>query len=181
MAAPITLDLGAAKTGSAMGTTPLPQTVSGDGAKTISSSPTRRIAVPKKYTVAILILLTLVLVFGGIAYAAPGVLKNLTNIVPGGASLSSSATVTITPTSKVTKNTYVITAVTGTPSPSQRQVQARILTYTTPAQTRTANATGVKQSPGVRATGSLTFYNGSTSPFHCSCWYTVLLLVVEYN
>jgi hypothetical protein len=61
-------------------------------------------------------------------------------------------------------NTYEISAVTGTPGSSQRQVQARKLSYTTTTQNKTVNATGVKQTPAVAATGSLTFYNAlSTS------------------
>ena len=137
---------------------------SGTGGSGSSGGPARRNAVPRWLIAAALVILTLLLVFGGIAYAAPSVFKNFTNIVPG-VSLSSSATVTITPTSKNIKNTYVITAVTGTPSASQRQVQARILTYTTPSQSKTVNATGIKKTPGARASGTLTFFNGSTSAF----------------
>ncbi len=108
-----------------------------------------------------LAILTLLLIFGTIAYAAPGMLNHFA--IPGVAN-TSTATVTITPATKTLKNTYVITAITGKPSASQRQVQARILS-TSPSQTQTVKATGVKQTPGARATGSLTFYNGSTSPF----------------
>jgi hypothetical protein len=110
-----------------------------------------------------LLLLTLLLVFGGIAYAAPGMLSHFSNIVPAGP-LSSTATVTIVPATKTLKNTYVITAVTGKPDASQRQVQARILSANL-SQSQTVTATGRKQTPGARATGSLTFYNGSTSSF----------------
>jgi hypothetical protein len=51
--------------------------------------------------------------------------------------------------------------VTGHPDPTKRQVQARILTYTSPTQMKTVNATG--SIPGARATGSLTFINTSSS------------------
>ena len=139
-----------------------PRSATGGGGN--SGGPTRRNAAPRWLIAVALIILTLLLVFGGIAYAAPGMLKNFTSIIPG-TSLSSPATVTITPITKTIKNTYVITAVTGSPSASQRQIQARMLTYTTPSQTKTVNATGVKQTQGTRATGSLTFYNGSTSAF----------------
>jgi hypothetical protein len=108
-----------------------------------------------------LALLTLLLIFGTIAYAAPGMLSHFA--VPGVAN-TSTATVTITPATKTLKNTYVITAVTGKPNASQRQVQARILS-TSLSQSQTVKATGVKQTPGTRATGTLTFYNGSASPF----------------
>jgi hypothetical protein len=108
-----------------------------------------------------LALLTLLLIFGTIAYAAPGMFSHFA--IPGVAN-TSTATVTITPATKTVKNTYVITAITGKPGASQRQVQARILS-TSPSQSQTVKATGVKQTPGARATGSLTFYNGSTSPF----------------
>lgn len=108
-----------------------------------------------------LAVLTLLLIFGTIAYAAPGMFSHFA--IPGVAN-TSTATVTITPATKTVKNTYVITAITGKPGASQRQVQARILS-TSPSQSQTVKATGVKQTPGARATGSLTFYNGSTSPF----------------
>jgi len=51
--------------------------------------------------------------------------------------------------------------VTGTPDPSQRQVQARQLSSTSPAQSRTVKATGVMQTNGMRATGRITFYNSA--------------------
>ncbi len=73
-----------------------------------------------------------------------------------------SATVTITPGSQVVKNTYAISAVIGTPDPSRRQVQARLLYATTPAQSKTVNATGTGSMPATQATGTLTFYNSAT-------------------
>ncbi len=110
-----------------------------------------------------LILLILLFIFGGIAYAASGIVSYFTGGKSAGL-FSSSSTVTITPATKTLKNAYVITAIIGKPSASQRQVQARILSAS-PSQSQTAKATGVKQTPGTRATGTLTFYNGSTSPF----------------
>lgn len=72
------------------------------------------------------------------------------------------ATVTITPTSKDVKDTFVIFGVTGTPDPSRRQVQARVLSSTSTEQ-RTVPATGVEQTSGERAIGVLTFINVSSS------------------
>jgi len=99
----------------------------------------------------------LFLIFMGIAYAAPGVF-GLAGVLPG---TSPTATVMITPAHKDLKNTYVITGVTGTPNASQRQVQARLLTSTTPSQSKTVNATGQVSTPAVQATGKLTFINGN--------------------
>lgn len=52
-----------------------------------------------------------------------------------------SAIVIITPASAEVKDNFAINAVTGTPSPAERQVQARILTATS-AEMATADATG---------------------------------------
>ena len=105
-----------------------------------------------------LILLTL-LVGGLIAYTSAGTFGYLGNIVPG---IASSATITITPANKDLKNTYTIFGVTGNPDTTLRQVQARKLTSTTPAQSKTAAATGVGHTPGVQATGTVTFYSGAS-------------------
>ena len=75
--------------------------------------------------------------------------------------VAATATVTITPMSKLLSDTFVITAVTGTPDPAQRQVQARILTATSPTQSKTVTSTG--SIPGTRATGVLTFLNNTAS------------------
>lgn len=72
-----------------------------------------------------------------------------------------SNTVTITPASADLKNTYTILAVTGTPVPSQQQVEARQLSSSAPAQSKTITATGSGQNPGVQAIGTLTFYNAN--------------------
>ncbi|HLH61046.1 MAG TPA: hypothetical protein VKV20_05125 [Ktedonobacteraceae bacterium] len=108
--------------------------------------------------VVLLILLTLLLV-AGIAFAAPGGLGRLSNVIPG---TSPTAKVAITPVSKDVKDAFVLTAVTGTPSPSKHQVQARQLSYTTPSQSNTVPATGQGQIPATFATGTLTFYNALT-------------------
>jgi hypothetical protein len=74
------------------------------------------------------------------------------------------ATVTITPASKDLRNTYTITAVTGTPDPAQHQVQARLLYAASSELAKTVNASGAGHTPATLATGTLTFYNSSTSP-----------------
>jgi Baseplate J-like protein len=74
------------------------------------------------------------------------------------------ATVTITPASKDLKNTYTITAVTGTPDPAKHQVQARLLYAASSELAKTVNASGAGHTPATIATGTLTFYNSSTSP-----------------
>jgi hypothetical protein len=111
---------------------------------------------------AILLAVLTVLLIGGITIAAlPGGINNIINIVPGTTAI---ATVTITPDSKVESNTFQILGVTGTPKPSMREVQASIISATSPAQSKTVTSTG--SIPGTRATGALTFLNnGSTKTF----------------
>ncbi|HVB61928.1 MAG TPA: baseplate J/gp47 family protein [Ktedonobacteraceae bacterium] len=72
---------------------------------------------------------------------------------------ASSATVTIIPARAAQDHRYTITAVTGQPNAAQRQVQARILSYTTSTQTMTVKATGQGTIPAVAAVGNLIFYN----------------------
>jgi len=105
---------------------------------------------------AILLGLLIVLLIGGITIAAiPGGFNNITHIVPGA---PTTATVTITPDSKVESNIYEIVGVTGTPNPSMREVPARIISATSsPPQSKTVTSTG--SIPGTRATGLLTFFN----------------------
>jgi hypothetical protein len=106
----------------------------------------------------VLLLLTGGVIYSLIAYANPAVLGPLKGLVPG---ITPSATVTITPASSDQRNTYVIFGVTGTPDSSQRQVQARQLSSTSPTQSKTVNATGVRQTSGIQARGTITFYNGA--------------------
>ena len=104
-----------------------------------------------------LLLLTL-LVCGGFALAAPNSpLGSAVNHVIGGG--APSATVTIIPASQTVQSKFAILAVTGKPNSSQRQVQARQLSYTTPVQSKTVKATGVGHIPATQAKGSLTFFN----------------------
>ncbi len=108
-----------------------------------------------------LLLLTL-LVCGGFALAAPNSpIGSMVNHVVGAG--TPGATVTLVPTSQTVSGNFAILAVTGTPNSSQREVQARQLSYTTPVQSKTVNATGVHNTPATQAQGSLTFYN--TNPY----------------
>jgi hypothetical protein len=119
--------------------------------------------------VPVILLVLTVLLCSTLALAAPNTVNtivgkfnggNLAHVLTG----TPAATVTLVPKTMQIANTYEISAVTGTPGSSQRQVQARKLSYTTTTQNKTVNATGVKQTPAVAATGSLTFYNAlSTS------------------
>lgn len=112
---------------------------------------------------ALLIFLT-VLVVGGtvvvLAYSYPNSpLGPLTGILPRG---GPAATVTITPDNKVIANSYVILAVPEKADAAQQQILARQLS-TTQKQTRTIKSTGHNKTPGVSASGILTFKNGSGS------------------
>jgi VCBS repeat-containing protein len=106
----------------------------------------------RRWWIALLIVL-LVLLVGFLAY------QPLLNLI-----FVPNATVTITPASKQLKNTYTITAVVGTPDAAQSQVQARILFVTSETLQKTANASGVADTPATQATGVLTFYNTSPAP-----------------
>ncbi len=112
--------------------------------------------------VAIVLGVLTVLLIGGITVAAlSGGISNLPHIIPG---TTATATVTITPDSKNETNIYQILGVTGTPNPSMREVSARIISTTSPSQSKTVQSTG--SIPGTRARGSLTFLNsGSTKTF----------------
>src|SRR6266700_3711569 len=80
--------------------------------------------------------------------------------------VATTARIIITPLSKLLADTFVITAVTGTANPAQRQVQARILSATSPTQSKTVTSTG--STPGIRATGPLTFINNTASAISIS-------------
>ena len=111
---------------------------------------------PRRSTRRLLILLLLVLTLllvAGIAFASPAGQQVISNITGS----STSAVVTITPKSKLVSDNFVMTGVTGTPDPAKRQVSARVLTYSSPQQSQSANATG--SIPGKQATGALVFIN----------------------
>jgi len=109
--------------------------------------------------VAIALGVLTVLLIGGITVAAlPGGMSSLTHIIPG---TTATATVSITPDSKDETNIFQIVGVTSTPNPSMREVSARIISATSPSQSKTVQSTG--SIPGTRATGALTFLNTTTS------------------
>src|SRR6266851_31550 len=94
---------------------------------------------------AVLVVLTLMLI-AAIAIAS--------NILPGAVT---TATVTITPISHPLSDNFIITAVTGTPHPADRQVQARILSATSVPGQITVTSSG--SIAGAQATGQLLFFN----------------------
>jgi VCBS repeat-containing protein len=124
--------------------------VAGGVHSTGSPRPKRR----RWWLVVALTLLVLLVIFGSVSFAVPGGWPSLFQSWFGGG-VASSATVTITPVSNDVKHAYTISAVTGTPDPSQKQVGARTLSYTTPTRSQTANATGSRQNPAVQASGTL--------------------------
>ena len=104
------------------------------------------------------------------ATAKPTRIPNVTVIpvtpLPGGSSATSgSAVVNIIPDSQELQNTFTVPAVTGTPDPSQRQVQARWVTMATSSQSSTVNATGAGTTPGTYSTGTVRVINGGP-PLH---------------
>lgn len=110
---------------------------------------------PRRKLLLTLGLLFLVLVVLGstFAFARPGLINH-----PG--SQGAMPSITITPASQLLQNSYVVTAVAGTPDPTLRQVGGlRILSFTTPMQTKTVTGHGHRQTSGVAATGTLTFHN----------------------
>lgn len=132
--------------------TPPPPTRTGGGAGGGAAASRRRNR--RRLLALALILLTLLLI-AGIALASPG---GLGQHIFGP---TSGATVTITPANPVVSHTYTIDAVPGgTTGPNI--VPARLL-FSAKSQSNTVNATGIGKTPGVQATGTLTFYNGSFS------------------
>src|SRR5205807_4734990 len=117
---------------------------------------------------AVSIALVLLLVGGGILYATSALLKKHSPSTAGTVATTSSsstpATVTITPVSKDLKNTYTISAVTGTPGSTQ--VQAFLLTSTTQQQSKTVHATGTGTQPATQASGTLITENYGSTPLN---------------
>ncbi|GAC1554129.1 MAG: hypothetical protein NVS2B2_07160 [Ktedonobacteraceae bacterium] len=107
---------------------------------------------------ALLVLTTAV--FGGIALSAPNLLSPLRNAIPN---LASTTTVTIVPDTKTENNNYLIRGVQSNPDANKQEVLARIVTVSSASQSKTVNATGVKQTPATAATGTITFYNSLSS------------------
>lgn len=102
---------------------------------------------------AILLVILTLLLLAGIAFASPPG-QSLMGHITGS---TVTATVTITPDHPTVSDSFVVTAVTGTPNPAAQQVQARVVSYTSPSQSASANATG--SLPGANATGILRFIN----------------------
>ncbi|HLG61678.1 MAG TPA: hypothetical protein VKY19_07080 [Ktedonosporobacter sp.] len=117
---------------------------------------------PRRGIVALIAVLLVLLIAGSLTAAAfmlnPNMFKQATSAFTGGGT-----TVTITPDSKLISNSYVIQGVPGTPDPAQRQIAVRTLTASAKSDPKTVNATGHTQTPGTRAFGQLTFFNGSAS------------------
>ncbi len=93
-----------------------------------------------------------------LASLSPSLLNYLHTVLP-----AATATVTITPTSKHFINTYMLSAITRTPDPSQNQVQARFISYTTPTKSVTVQATGQGSEGATEATGTLIFSHSTGS------------------
>lgn len=145
------------------GGTATPGRGGGSGAGTPPPSRRRRGGAFWLLALVALLLLSL-LVVGGLAFAAPNSpLGSAVNHIVGGG--TPSATVTIIPASQNVNSNFAILAVTGTPNSGQRQVQARELTDTTPVQSRTVNATGIKNTPATPAFGTLTLYNAAFASY----------------
>ncbi len=104
--------------------------------------------------IALLLLTTIVV--GGIAISAPSLFAPLKSIVP---KFTAQSTVNIVPDSKTENNNYLISGVTNNPDATKREVSARVVVGTSPSQSKTVNATGVKQTPATAAKGTITFYN----------------------
>ncbi|HET8844079.1 MAG TPA: hypothetical protein VFN35_21615, partial [Ktedonobacteraceae bacterium] len=104
----------------------------------------------------LLLLLLLSAILGGSVYlSANGGFNQIFNPTV-------TANITITPANKMEQDRYVIVGhTTGTPDPANNQVAAQILTKTSAKQNATGNATGSIEAK--RATGSLTFSNGTTN------------------
>jgi hypothetical protein len=127
-----------------------------------ASSSTGGLSRGTRILLGVLLGVLILLLIGGITVAAlPGGFNNLPHIFPG---TTATATVTITPDSKNESNIFQIVGVTKTPNPNLREVSARIISATSPEQSKTVQSTG--SIPGSQATGDLTFLNsGSTKSF----------------
>ena len=119
------------------------------GSPPTSSPPKKglRDRLPKKWRIMALIALIILLVGGSASLLIPWLHTTLP---------ATTATVTITPASQHLTKTYAINAVTGTPDTSQHQVQARLLSFTTQAQSKTVKATGKGHQDATQAKGKVT-------------------------
>lgn len=132
------------------GQPPIKGNTSGSGGGGGGGRPRRR---STRQLLAILLVILTLLLLAGIAFASPPG-QSLMGHITGS---TVTATVTITPDHPTVSDSFVVTAVTGTPNPAAQQVQARIISYTSPSQSASANSTG--SIPGANATGTLIFAN----------------------
>ncbi len=137
----------AVRTANGGGTPPTGSGTGGPGGG--SGGPGRSPRRTRRWLAILLVVLTLMLI-AAIAIAS--------NILPGAVT---TATVTITPISHPLSDNFIITAVTGTPHPADRQVQARILSATSVTGQSTVTSSG--NIPGAPATGQLFFLNTTSS------------------
>src|SRR5579859_4064548 len=124
----------------------------GGGGRRPRRRSTRQLLAILLVLLTLFVLLTLLLL-AGIAFASPPG-QNLIGHITGS---TVTATVTITPVHPTVSDSFVVTAVTGTPNLAAQQVQARVVSYTSPSQSASAGATGSIQ--GANATGTLIFAN----------------------
>lgn len=119
------------------------------GSPPTSSPPKKglRDKLPKKWRIMALIALIILLVGGSASFLIPWLHATLP---------AATATVTMTPANQRLTQTYAIDAVTGTPDTSQHQVQARALSFTTQAQSKTVIATGKGHQEATAAQGKVT-------------------------
>jgi serine/threonine protein kinase len=135
-----------------VGAVPTPIPIAESGAIIGSGAPISRRRRPRRLVAFVLLALVVLLIIGSLPFLVPYLLS----IIP-----ASAATVTIIPASKHLDKTYTLLAVTGTPDPTQMQVQARIISYTTPTKSMTVNATGKGHQDATAAKGTLILTNAS--------------------
>jgi len=104
--------------------------------------------------IAAIVALLFVLVAGSVLYAMAGTARHPAKPKPPA---PATANVTITPIQTTLDKTYTIDAVTGTPSASKNQAQARYISASEGWQSKTIAATGHGTTPATRATGMVTF------------------------
>ncbi len=75
--------------------------------------------------------------------------------------ITPTASITLTPAQESLHTSIPITAVTGTPDPTRRQVSARLLTVKSSTFTQTVPTTGHGHTQAQKALGTLTFYNAA--------------------
>jgi hypothetical protein len=111
---------------------------------------------PPWWLILLLLLLVTFLVVGGIALSAqPQLLSNVFGTNP------TSATVTITPDSKIEQHNYVVTAIPKDPSADKREVLLDKITSAPTPKTEKVTATGKGSIAATAATGTILFQNSA--------------------